>query len=48
LPGIVLVPGLHGRSHRLPGWIVQKDVILKAPLLHARTRDESWRRLKDL
>jgi hypothetical protein len=24
------------------------DVILKAPLLRARTRAESWRRLKDL
>jgi hypothetical protein len=26
----------------------KKGVILKAPLLHARTGDESWRRLKDL
>jgi hypothetical protein len=27
---------------------VQEGVILKAPLLRARTRDDSWRRLKDL
>src|SRR3954451_17759154 len=34
--------------YRLLQSIVQKDVILKTPLLHAQTGDESWRRLKDL
>jgi hypothetical protein len=38
----------HSVSYRLLQSIVQKDVILKAPLLHAGTGDESWRRLKDL
>jgi hypothetical protein len=28
--------------------LCMKGVILKAPLLHAKTGDESWRRLKDL